>query len=101
MRPETVRRLLNRGIRIYLRGGGVDPIKVLIPRLKKMHQKWVQLDGDPRSGEESYGYGDDDSCYWQMMYISDRWCCAVRLKWIIDGVESGAIGKIKQDNNHE
>lgn len=91
MRPEKAGRLLNKGIQVYLNGGGVERIKQILPSLKKIHAKWVRLYGDPRTGEESYGYGEGDDCYWQMQYISDRWHCSFRLKWIIDGIENGAI----------
>ena len=42
---------------------------------------------DYRTGEESYGYSNQDYIEERMSYISDRWNCAFRIRWIIDLLE--------------
>lgn len=39
---------------------------------------------DFRTGEESYGYSNQDYIEERMSYISDRWNCAFRIRWIMD-----------------
>jgi len=58
----------------------------LLPELKTHWAKYAKEEGDFRTGEESYGYTDIKAT---MNYISDRWTCAFRMKWIIDLVERG------------
>ena len=48
-------------------------------------------EGDFRPGVETYGYVDDKSIRNNMEYISDRWLCAFRIRWILDGLENGRI----------
>ena len=101
MRPEKIRRLLNKGIQEYLLYGNVNQIKECMPGLKKLYNQYVKDEGDTRSGEETYGYGDAESIYNDMMYISDRWRCAYRLRWIIDGIENGKIITIQKDKEND
>jgi hypothetical protein len=89
MRPETLRRKLNQAIKVYLHSGNTNKIKPLMPSMKKLHSKCAKQENDYRRGTETYGYGDD--CNDTMLYISDRWRCAFRLKWIIDGIENGCL----------
>lgn len=42
---------------------------------------------DTRSGEETYGYEDDEHILGQLVYISDRWNCSFRIRWMIDLVK--------------
>lgn len=39
---------------------------------------------DFRTGEESYGYNTQEYIEERMSYISDRWNCAFRIRWILD-----------------
>lgn len=39
---------------------------------------------DYRSGEESYGYDNADYIKERMSYISSKWNCAFRIRWILD-----------------
>lgn len=59
------------------------------PELEQLWQLYSDQEKDYRPGSETYGYGDD--VYEDMVYISDRWKCAFRLKWIIDGLENRSI----------
>lgn len=64
----------------------------LIRRMEREYKKWSVEEGDYRAGEETYGYdNDDDQINGNLMYISDRWRCAFRLKWLLDGLEKGVI----------
>lgn len=39
---------------------------------------------DLRSGAETYGYQNDESIMYNLQYISDRWNCAFRIRWVLD-----------------
>lgn len=76
---------ISNAIDYYLETDSTDKF---MPIFKEMFELWVKLseeEQDFRNGFETYGYSDDN--YYQMMYISDRWKCAYRLKWILDGIE--------------
>lgn len=63
----------------------------LMREMERVWKKWSVRDGDSRSGEETYGYKDQERIKYDMFYISDRWNCAFRLKWLIDGIKNGKI----------
>jgi len=42
---------------------------------------------DTRSGEETYGYKSDEDILCNLFYISDRWGCAFRVRWILDLID--------------
>jgi hypothetical protein len=44
----------------------------------------VEYEDDWRSGEETYGYENQESIMGNLFHISDRWGCAFRLRWMID-----------------
>ena len=46
---------------------------------------------DFRTGEESYGYSNQEYIEERMSYISDRWNCAFRIRWILDLLEIKCI----------
>jgi hypothetical protein len=50
---------------------------------------------DRRSGEESYGYESFDYIIERLDYISDRWNCQFRIKWLIDLVDKFNKNEIK------
>jgi len=58
-------------------------IKGSIKRLHN-HSKSREGNTDPRSGKESYGYDNDESIRSNLLYISDRWYCQFRLRWLLD-----------------
>jgi len=41
-------------------------------------------DVDKRSGEETYGVVGNYSWMVDMLYISDRWNCSFRIRWMLD-----------------
>lgn len=62
----------------------------------KRHYALVLLPCDPdyRSGFETYGYvgerddeTDAEHITWQLDYISDRWQCSFRVRWLINLLE--------------
>lgn len=88
MRPEKAKRIIQRAIDSYLNGDSSRLYKAL-PAL----HKWYMIASrnereypDVRCGYESYGYGNRESIFYQMMYISDRWRCMFRIRWLLDGV---------------
>jgi len=87
MRPETFRQKMNKAITRYMGTGDTVSLRRLMPEAERVWSKWATSEGDYRSGEESYGYGKFNPT--QFEYVSDRWQCAFRLKWIIDGVKNG------------
>lgn len=54
-----------------------DSLSLLLNHYSKKEQ-------DARTGEETYGY---DNIYGTLDYISDRWMCPYRIKWILDLIE--------------
>lgn len=44
----------------------------------------LDFDEDYRSGKETYGYDDLESIQYSLSYISDRWKCAFRVRWLIE-----------------
>jgi hypothetical protein len=91
VRPERFRYEMNRAFDIWFDEHSVREFDRLLPYIKRMWSKWAREEDDFRTGVETYGYDSNDGILSNMFYISDRYRCAFRLKWIIDGVESGKI----------
>lgn len=91
MRPETLLYKLNIAIQYRLDSGDSSKIRVLLKPMKKLWKKWAKEESDYRSGAETYGYNSIEEIYSDLCYISDRFRCAFRLKWLIDGVQNGSI----------
>lgn len=87
MRPERFRYEMNKAFDHYFETGSVTKFKPLMREMKRVWKKWSKRDEDYRSGFETYGYNNAEEVKLHMAYISDRWYCAFRLKWIIDGIE--------------
>jgi len=68
----------------YIRG-------LLLPFLQDLidmyENDFLILEGDCRSGEEVYGYESEESIIGNIDYISDRWKCAMRIRWMIDLID--------------
>lgn len=62
-----------------------------MPYLEDLWCECAEEEDDYRSGVETYGYANDDGIKCTMEYISDRWMCAFRIKWILDGLANGRI----------
>ncbi len=97
MRPETavnkVRRVLwyNFMMRSELRDASIQEIqtslKKIKPALEKLYKGTLVVDNDHRVGLETYGYESIDEIKKNLMYISDRWNCSYRIRWILDLIE--------------
>jgi len=72
----------------WISGLGPHQLIHALPAMRKVWKKLAKQENDYRSGWETYGY---DTINTDMLYISDRWKAAFRLRWLIDGVESGMI----------
>lgn len=89
MRPERFRYEMNRAFDTWIADRTTHQFFPLLREMKRVWLKWAKQEDDYQTGNESYGYKEDNSnC---MMYISDRWRCAFRLKWLIDGLEANKI----------
>ena len=79
-----------RAIDYYLETGSNERLKdkYVIAFLDKIWNELSEKENDYRTGVETYGYGDVRGT---MEYISDRWFCAFRVKWLLDGLTSGDI----------
>ena len=91
MRPEKFRRLVNKAFETWLAKKDNTKFMDVLPEMKRVWFKLGTEEGDFRTGFETYGYDDVEDIDNNMMYISDRWRCAFRLKWLIDGLENGRI----------
>lgn len=97
MRPEKFDYQMDLAFSEYFKYGKFDKFKQLKREIKRVWLKLAKSENDFRSGEETYGYdlsivpsnGRNLSIAQSMSYISDRWKCAYRLKWLIDGMEKG------------
>jgi len=83
-KPEPIQRAID----AWLAGEGNSLLIKEIPALEKMWEDRSIEEDDPRTGDETYGYVDPKGT---MEYISDRWRCAFRIRWVLDGLENGAI----------
>jgi len=89
---EVVRRIkLHSGViekLIYI-SNNYDEIYLSAPQ-RRQYRRWCEKMGikpdlpDARSGEESYGYADVESIEGTLDYISDRFNCELRLRWMLD-----------------
>ncbi len=52
--------------------------------IEQLYQRQLDIEDDHRPGEETYGYEDEEAILDNLMYISDRWCAAFRLRWMLD-----------------
>ena len=90
MRPERFRYELDKAIEYWLKTGSNAKLLPLTREMERVWKRWAKEENDYRSGEETYGY-DEEKIRYDMLYISDRWRCAFRLRWILDGVKSNKI----------
>ena len=59
-------------------------VSQLIEPLEIVYREILIEDNDTRSGEEIYGVKDNDRWNIDLSYISDRWYCAIRTRWMLD-----------------
>lgn len=91
MRPEKFRYEMNKSFERWFEAGTTDKFVPLLREMDRVWRKWASEEEDYRTGEETYGYSNRDSVENNMGYISDRWRCAFRLKWLIDGIKENKI----------
>lgn len=84
MRPQKFSRLMDAEFETALRSGRFEPAAPLRREMLRVWERLAKRDGDMRTGEETYGYGDPEKIRDDLLYISDRWRCAFRLRWLID-----------------
>ena len=60
----------------------LHPIKEDLLAMAKYYQ-----DDDPRTGMETYGYQSVDAIKDNLYYISDRWSCEFRIRWLLDLID--------------
>lgn len=104
MRPQAAKRLISKLLwDRYIENGDLkskslldiqNDLKSIKNALLSMHKKSMQEERryniehgstiDDRSGEETYGYDSLDSIKDNLVYVSDRYNCAFRLRWLID-----------------
>ena len=60
----------------------LQPIKEDLLVMAKHYQ-----DDDPRTGTETYGFRSVESIKNNLYYISDRWSCEFRIRWLLDLID--------------
>ena len=61
-----------------------------IQKMKSYHQL---IEGDYRTGYDTYGYNSIKEIYYNLIYISDRFGAAFRLSWLVNVPEE--VNKLK------
>ncbi len=94
MRPETAKRKVKLLLwnEFIVKGKlETEPLSYMVLKLKeiqseleKLYEKSLLRDEDNRSGLETYGYKNEDSIKSNLTYISDRWNCSFRIRWLLD-----------------
>jgi len=66
-------------------GGIRDVLQPYYQRLVDLYENdLLALEGDYRSGKETYEYESLESIQGNLSYISDRWRVAFRVRWLIE-----------------
>jgi len=76
----------------------VKEIKNIQPELEQQYKAALRSYYDPRGGNETYGYQHTESIIGTLGYISDRWNCAFRIKWLLDLLEQD-LERIPNESN--
>ena len=92
----TVKDRIQDAIDKYLLDGDENHLQKELLLLRWLYKLRLQTDNDTRTGFETYDYGDVKDT---MEYISDRWDCSYRLKWLIDGIENHKFKKFGAINS--
>lgn len=91
MRPERFCYEMNLAFDEWFKNQSVSKFKPLLREMERVWNKQAKEEDDYRPGAEVYGYETKESIHNNMMYISDRWNCAYRLRWLLDGVKNKNI----------
>lgn len=62
----------------------LESLRDNIKYFKYLYRLNLTSEKDFRTGEESYGYNNQEYIEERMSYICDRWNCAFRIRWILD-----------------
>jgi len=62
----------------------IEKLREIQGSLKIMYKYYKGIEQDFRPGIETYGYDSEESIESNLYYISDRWTCAFRIKWLLD-----------------
>lgn len=99
MRPEESSRQINNVlwnrflVQRRLKGLTLEQIQTALnkikPALTQLYNKSITIDSDYRTGEETYGYKSIKDIKERLEYVSDRWYCSFRLRWLLDLIERG------------
>lgn len=92
MRPKKLITIMNKGINEVLRYGKLKRLERNIKALEAVYVQYAKEANDFRSGYETQGY-ELENINDYLFYISDRWGCAFRIRWIIDGIKDGHFKK--------
>ena len=65
----------------------LSDVKTLREPLGYFYNHFKRSENDSRSGMETYGYSSNDSITNNVLYISDKWQCQFRVRWLIDLIE--------------
>lgn len=91
MRPERFRYEMNLAFDEWFKTRSTKRFHSLMREMERVWKKLSKQENDYRTGEETYGYSDVETIEYNMLYISYRYLCAFRLKWIIDGIKNKKI----------
>ncbi len=93
MRPQTAKQRINNVLwNQFIEKQGITKdliflqqrLKTIEPELQSMYKKYLKNEEDYRSGSETYGYEFIEKIKSNLVYVSDRWQCAFRTKWLLD-----------------
>lgn len=87
MRPETVHYRLNQAFDHWFETKELVVSKQLLRGMNRLWKRWAREEEDFQTGDETYKYVTPESINNNLLYVSDRWRCAFRLRWLIDGLE--------------
>ena len=62
----------------------MEDLILVKPYLEYLYKHYSKKEKDYRNGTETYGYDSIDKITSDIIYISDRWSCQFRIKWLID-----------------
>lgn len=91
MRPEKFRYEMNKAFDLWIETKSVSQFTPLLREMDRVWKKWAKQEDDHRTGMDTYEYVTKESIRNNMFYISDRWRCAFRLKWLYDGLKDKHI----------
>ena len=92
MQPKKLRPLVDEAIEHRLKtGSNALFTPYLIRNMERAWRRHARKEEDYRRGFDSYGYQSPEDNEGHLSYISDRWRCAFRLRWLLDGLANGHI----------